>query len=405
MRIVDRISIALLYLFVVGSPLSISVGSIVAGLFIVLGTFRLLTTAEARAAVPRAVWVTFGLWIAWSLLTAALADPYPTRFDKVGEELWIKLLLPTVAALGTTVPRHLARALVVYLGVGALIGIYGIYQHYTGDQWFTDEWIAGIGNRWNAVGFYGHKLTYGGHVVCLWLLGVAFATNSSPGQAVWRHRLFVVAAGALVSIGLLLSHARSAQLGGALGAAVIALYLPPTRRRIAVGILLLAALGAVATPTIRDRFVRAFDFQAEQTRPNLWQTSLDALDDRPWTGYGFGNFEHVLDEYEVEGLYESRAHAHNDVLMVAVNSGWPGAVLFLAFAAAVAVGTARAVRRAGPWSWIVLGGFAAHLALLLGGLFQVYQTDDEVELTLYFLLGCAFAAAAAGARRDRALSR
>jgi len=132
---------------------------------------------------------------------------------------------------------------------------------------------------------------------------------------------------------------------------------------------------------------------------------LDALEERPWTGYGFGNFEHVLDEYEVTGLYESRAHAHNDVLMVAVNSGWPGAAVFLSFAVAVAIGAAGAVRRAGPWSWIALGGFAAHLALLLGGLFQVYQTDDEVELTLYFLLGCAFAAGAAGSRRDRGLGR
>ena len=149
----------------------------------------------------------------------------------------------------------------------------------------------------------------------------------------------------------------------------------------------------MATPTVRDRFAAAFDVDAEQTRPNLWRTTLAGIAEHPWTGYGVGNFHDVLAAHEVAGLYESRAHAHNDLLMLAVTTGVPGAWLFVGFAVAVGVAAVHAARRAGPHAWIVIAALATHVALAVGGLFQVYQTDDEVELTLYFLLGCAFAVA------------
>jgi len=96
--------------------------------------------------------------------------------------------------------------------------------------------------------------------------------------------------------------------------------------------------------------------------------------------------------HEVPGDYDSRAHAHNDYLMQAVNGGIPMLGFGLLFAGALIVFLWRWRRRPdGNADWIVVGALAAHVALLAAGLFQVFQTDDEVEFTLYFTLACALA--------------
>jgi hypothetical protein len=54
----------------------------------------------------------------------------------------------------------------------------------------------------------------------------------------------------------------------------------------------------------------------------------------------------------------------------------------------------KARRAALPGTWILTAAVACQAGISVGGLFQVYQTDDEVEMLLYFLLGAAFALAA-----------
>ena len=387
----DRATIVLLVLFVVGSPLSISVGSIAAGGLMLVGLGRLATSAAVRATVPRGVWIALVAWIGWTAICVALADPYRARWDTWIDESWIKVLAPLVAVAAAPVVVALGRVLRLYLATGALVAIYGAYQHFTGDQWFTDDWVTGVGDRWRAVGFYGHHLTYGGHVVCLWLLWLAHAASPAVDWKRPRPAIENAATGLLLSLGLLWSYARSAQLGAGPGALVVAFALPPARRRWALAAVALLAVATVATPAARDRFARVLDAEAEQTRPHLWEASLRGIAEHPITGYGPGNFRALLAEHEVEGLYESRAHSHNDLLMIAVNSGIPGALLFAVLQVTFLVALVRARRVGGEQGWIALAGVASIAALTLGGLFQVFQSDDEVELTLYFLIGCGLA--------------
>jgi len=392
MPVSTRITLFFLYVFAAAAPVSLSVGSIAAGGLIVSGLVRLAIDHEARARIPRTLAFALVAWLAWMVLATLLSGPYGMQLDTLGDETWIKLLVPTVAAAAYSVPRHVGRALLVYLGMGTLMAIYGIYQHFTGNQFFDDAWIAGAGDRWHAVGAYGHHLSYGGHVVGMWLLAIAYATAQRASRSSVRLALLVVA-GILISLAFLWSHARSAQLGGAMGLLVIACFLPRPSRRVALGLLVIMVIAGALAPTSRDRFVAALDPDTEQTRTNLWQTTTAGIADHPWTGYGVGNFRFVLREHEIQGLYESRAHAHNDLLMLAVTTGIPGALLFLGLIVVLAIETIRAARRGGPFAWIVIAALATHVALTVGGLFQVYLTDDEVELTLYFLLGCAFAVA------------
>ena len=50
-------------------------------------------------------------------------------------------------------------------------------------------------------------------------------------------------------------------------------------------------------------------------------------------------------------------------------------------------------RRQVSGAWILLGAVAVQVGITVAGFFQVYQTDDEVEILLYFVLGCALAVA------------
>ncbi len=138
--------------------------------------------------------------------------------------------------------------------------------------------------------------------------------------------------------------------------------------------------------------------QKEVTRPNLWRSSLAGIADRPLRGWGQGNFDKMMQQHEVPGFYESRAHSHNDYLMHAVNAGLPGLAAALWLLVAVLVYLHTGWRRAGSGSWVVAGAAGAQIAVAVAGFFQVFQTDDEPEMMLYFILGCGVAYLA-GVRR------
>jgi len=150
-------------------------------------------------------------------------------------------------------------------------------------------------------------------------------------------------------------------------------------------------IATVAVPMVRHRIVEGFTDEKEVTRPNLWRSSLAGIADRPLRGWGQGNFDRLLAEHEVAGFYESRAHSHNDYLMHAVNAGLPGLAAALWLLMAVLVFLHTGWRRTGSGSWVVAGAASAQIAVAVAGFFQVFQTDDEPEMMLYFILGCGVA--------------
>jgi O-antigen ligase len=182
-------------------------------------------------------------------------------------------------------------------------------------------------------------------------------------------------------------------MAGLLGLALMA---DRRLRRWAMFGLALMTIAAALTPAVRDRFVSLGDGESEETRLNLWKSSVAAIADRPILGWGPGNFGRALAIHEVDGYYESRAHAHNDYLMHAVNGGALALVAALALLAII-LGTLWRWRERDP---LIRAALAMQLALAVAGLFQVYQTDDEVEIALYLLTGCGLALVVAASHAD-----
>ena len=115
---------------------------------------------------------------------------------------------------------------------------------------------------------------------------------------------------------------------------------------------------------------------------------------------GPGNFDQLLAHYQVPGHYDNLAHAHNDLLMHGVNAGLPAVLAAVALLVATCGLFLRAARRAqADVAWILYGALAVQVGITVAGIFQVFQTDDEVEMLLYFVLGCAVALAGQILRR------
>jgi putative inorganic carbon (HCO3(-)) transporter len=143
----------------------------------------------------------------------------------------------------------------------------------------------------------------------------------------------------------------------------------------------------------------------EETRLNLWRSSVAGITARPLLGWGPGGFRDMLAEHEVPGEYRARSHSYNDLLMHGVNAGLLGIAAAVWLLVAIVRECHAGWRRTGAGSWQLRGAVAAVLGITAAGMFQVFQTDDEVEILLYLVLGCCLALSRilpAGDRLDEA---
>lgn len=380
-----------LLLLAVAAPVSMAAGSTLTGTVLVAGL--ILGIRDGRWRHPGPVAVCLLAFAAIGAL-ATLATPYDTRWDKFVDETWIKFLVLAIPALRLPAP-WIQRVVQLFLAVSSLVAIYAIVQHFTG----VDLWRGGTtnaeGDRFLSGGFFGHHLTYGGHVLVAWCAAVAASIDAARRRALPALGAGIVMV-ALLSLALLWSQARSAQIGALVAGLVFVLTAPGSIRPWLLGGGALGIVAAALTPTLAARFTELANLENEATRLNLWKSAWAGIQDRPWLGWGPGNFSTMQGIHEVEGFYDSRAHTHQDYLMHAVNAGIPGLLAALAFLMAQARGLARQARE----SWVPNAALAALVGLAAAGFFQVFQSDDEVEISLYLLVGCGLAIARANARSE-----
>ena len=378
-----------LYLLALAVPVSVGAGGIATGLVTVAALVLAVRERGAVAWPPRSVTVTLTLLILTYLVATTAAAPQPRHWYKFCEELWIKLLLVAVPVLVGRHRRHIPRILVCCLGMGVVAAVYGVWQHFSG--WDPVRGCS-LPTHWGHISpgaFFSHHLSWGGQLLIFVLLTVSGLLTTTT------RRMRGALAGVLVLllVALAWSYARGALFGVLPGIAVAVLLARGRARLVGTGLLVLPPLVALALPSVGLHFVRLLDLDHQLTRLNLWHSSLIGLAARPLTGWGPGNFDAMMRLHEVYGFYDVRAHAHNDLLMHAVNAGLPGLTAALALLVAIAVALVRGLRSRQPDRWVLTGALAVHAGITAAGMFQVYQTDDEVETLLYLVLGLALAAA------------
>ena len=387
-------AVELFFFYLLGAVLPLSIAAI-NGCQGALSLFFLARLLRGRVRLPLAAWILVAFF-GWSLAAALLSPFQREALDGVlnywsWSALFVGLGLP--AAI-----RERTGRFADFLAVGVLLTLpWTAAEFFFGTDIFHYQalWQRVPSGTVNGFGFFSHHLTYGGSmaIVLFFLAGVALY---GPRRLRWAKG--AGAAAAAVNLGL--SLARTYYLA-ALPAAAVVLWGKGRRRvlqALAVAVLAGAALLLAGPASIRQRILSIGDMSnaSNAERIYLWKAALHMWADRPVAGWGPGVYEQAAEPYKApyaskihypdhEG-FKTKSHCHNLYLMVALQTGTVGLLLFLAFCAAAIL---RILRHPDPA--LRFGVAAAFVAFLGGGFFEFNGGDAEVATLMFFLLGLALA--------------
>ena len=284
------------------------------------------------------------------------------------------------------------KLLDILIGISVIVGIYAIFQHYTGLDFYhqrilEEVWETG---KYRVLGNFSIPLTYGFYSMVVSIISFCLGAFEKDNNK----RIFYYTASLICVTGNLFSYTRST-LFGQLAGFVVFFYLSSVKKRklefvmVAVYFLVMFLIDPLIFLKFKEIGHEAVPFE----RVVIWLTSLRIFIDHPITGIGFGNFMGFFEQY-VKAPAQIFGHAHNDFLNVAVNAGIIGLSAFVW----LWVKAWRNLRRMFEqtederFKPLVLAGFIMVPAYLVASQLQCYYTDAIDNMILFFVLGMAVSA-------------
>ncbi len=212
-----------------------------------------------------------------------------------------------------------------------LVGLYGLYQNFTGNistEWIDTDMFDSIGGR--VVSTFENPNMLGQYFILL-LPILAAAAISERSLTAKSSSMVAFAVGAVC---LIYTWARGAWLGF-LFAAVIFLLMWSRKSMafLVTGICALPFLIPYLPESILARFSSIGDLTDTSTnyRVYIWRGSMNLASDYAWTGIGVGEsaFDRIYPYYSFAGI-EKAPHAHNLFLQLFIEVGIPGFLIFMA---------------------------------------------------------------------------
>jgi len=323
-------------------------------------------------------------YLIWNIISSGISPRPIHSLLALADNEWPLFIMLGMVILIDEV--HVLKRMVhlwFYSAAGA--ALYGIWQTFAGVQLHRSDPLAPFGNYFRAVGFNGFYLTYAGLMMSVVLVSLCLGSQTG-GKNRWKY-LFLSVISSLAVVG---TFARSIWLSFAV---VLPVYGFTKGKRIGsiitIGFIALVLLGVLFVPAIQERAYSIFIPSENQTRLNLWKTSINISKDYPLTGIGEDNFDYYFERYRVEGFYDATGHPHNDYLNVLVNSGIPGLLAFLILWGVVLVKGKTVVQESkDPFlRAVTLGGSFAIIGFLVGGFFQNYYGTFANCWGWWFLAG------------------
>lgn len=251
--------------------------------------------------------------------------------------LLVRLLKPTAADL-----KKFAPALVLLLASQAVIGAM---------QWLAPDalpawWLGRAGTR--TTGSLGHPNVFGVAVVFAGLMLLHLGRSEQSG------RLRAIAFPAFGTGVLLafLTFSRASWLAAVIVVlGLLMVYRREAKKMIAVGLVAMAVFGLSAAlgPTAEYFEERLYSEESALSRLPVVVASVRMFQERPITGFGYGNFNEFDREYQssIEGLFvpEKDHSSHNLYLTIAAEQGLLGLLTYLGPALYWLMLTPAAMRR------------------------------------------------------------
>lgn len=351
----------------------------------------------APAALLRGGWPLLA-FVLWALLAPTLAGhpPSGTGVARTLDLVGIPVAALALAHLGPAQRRRLGWSLAALFLVSCLVaglqhfGLWPSLERLEFLSWTRlplarmYEEVPGAPGRFMGGGLPMHRLKFA-HVGGL-VVAVAFAVGlRTRGRT--RLAALAVAALGLLSIGLF-PYARAAAASLVLALVLLVLLGLPRRAGLATAAALLvgAALALALHEPLRARFLSSATSEGSGGRAEILATGWRTLRAHPVAGVGPGRFR--LSRFAAPDAPEHvRMHAgktHNQLLSLAVETGVPGALLFVVLLVALA----RRLPRAQPLGLGALGalGFFCVLSAVHDPLFHA-----QFSLALPLVIGAGLA--------------
>ena len=319
---------------------------------------------------PTQLFVPLVFYIAWNILASSISPRPGHSLWALADNEWPMCIMLLLYFVIDDI-NVLKRILHLWLFSAGVSALYGIWQTFSGYQLHRHEILAHMGGYFRAVGFNGFYLTFAGFVMSVFLVSICIGSQSGKVKNRWSY-ILVALMSFLAAIG---TFARSIWLSFAVAIPIFSFVKGKrTGGMVTAAFLIVAVVCMIFVPAIRDRAYSSIVPSENQTRLNLWQTSINISKDSPLIGIGEDNFDYYFDRYKVEGYYDVTVHPHNDYLTILVSSGIPGLIAFLSiWFVILRAGFKTHKYSSNPFlQELAFGSSLAIIGFLIGGLFQNY---------------------------------
>jgi len=322
-------------------------------------------------------------YVCWNIFAAILSPRALHSLNAVADNEW-PLLIMLMMYWTIDDVQFLRKLLFAFLATASVAMLYAIWQTFLGIEFYRPMTLDWMGGYYRAVGFYGFYLTFAALAMAVFFFSFTLFLEVKKQRALSGFL-------ALVSfLAVVASFARSIWLSLGVGIPLLGFIKNKRIGLSATGILILVVVvGLFIDPTIRARAESIFDAGQNQTRLNLWKTSLNIAQHYPILGVGEDNWDYFFPLHKADGYYDTTVHPHNDYLTVLVSSGVPGLIAFF--------GMWMVALRAGFSAWkkarepelkaFALGATLSLLGFLVGSFFQNYYGTFVNCLGWWFVVG------------------
>ncbi|MBI3004380.1 MAG: O-antigen ligase family protein [Ignavibacteriales bacterium] len=376
-----------IYLFALSLPISFVPAEF--GLtFAILGWLLEGTVNKNWQFESHALFAPLAFYIAWNVTSAAISPRPWHSLWAVADNEWSLFIMLMMFWIIRDEKTYLNLAYMFLAGL-MINTCYGLAQSIIGVELWRGAPLDLFYGIYRIVGFQNFYLTFAAFVLASFFLSLNLSLVLK-GKA----RIVVATFALLSAVALIETYARSIWLALLVTVPVFVL-LKLRKTRILFISIFIGAVGAILilVPTIRDRALSIVDIQGNQTRINLWRTSINIFKDFPLTGVGEDNFDYYFEKYRAGGFYDTTVNPHNDYLNVLVSSGIPGLVSFLALwfiTLREGYRTARSALQT-PSQAVIVGATLTITGILVGSFFQNYYGTFANCLEWWFLAGLIFA--------------
>lgn len=344
----------------------------------------------------------------------------PERSAQVATHFLTYLAFAWLAFWSSRRGRNQMLLLKLFVAAQAAYAAYGLIVYFSGSEmilWFEKEAYRGVltatfVNR-NSYATYAGFGTLAALALILRYVRRLLTTDADPRT---RLREFVetfttsgwslAIAVLLCFLALLLTESRMGLVAFLAGVAVLllgwSLRLPAGRPRavglglvsLPLGLLLLNLL--LSGDETMARFAHLFERGDARfdVYPLIWQ----AIDERPWTGYGLGSFESAFSLFRDETISMLFRRGHSDYLELLMEIGWPATLILLSAFLLMLISALKASIQRQEFEFSLLF-VAATVQIGLHSLVDFSMQMPAVVFAYLFLTGLAFGSSVRGSSR------